>query len=50
MIYGRLPDNDLLVTARLPGTHQAASGTILPLTVDPAHIHLFDKKTGRRLK
>ena len=50
MIYGRLPDNDLLITARLPGTHYAVTGSILPLTVDPVHIHLFDKKTGNRLE
>ncbi|WP_456388550.1 sn-glycerol-3-phosphate import ATP-binding protein UgpC [Desulfolithobacter sp.] len=50
MIYGRLPDNDLLVTARLPGTHYADTESILPLTVAPEHIHLYEKKTGRRLE
>jgi hypothetical protein len=34
---------------RLPGDHRAAPGDSIPLSVDPAKVHLFDPETEVRL-
>jgi sn-glycerol 3-phosphate transport system ATP-binding protein len=39
----------MVVIAQATGFESAASGDKLPLAVDPSDVHLFDKKSGRRL-
>jgi sn-glycerol 3-phosphate transport system ATP-binding protein len=48
ILHGRAGDGTLL-QARLPGTERAAPGARLPLALDPRHLHLFDRATGKRL-
>lgn len=49
IVYGRLANNDELVTARLPHIHRVDSDKALFLTVASECIHLFDKVTGKRI-
>ncbi len=49
IVYGRLTNNDELITARLPHIHRVDSEKPLFLTVTPECIHLFDKVTGKRI-
>jgi sn-glycerol 3-phosphate transport system ATP-binding protein len=37
------------LTVRLPGARPVKSGELLPLSVDPQHMHLFDIDGGTRL-
>ncbi|HEX7969175.1 MAG TPA: TOBE domain-containing protein, partial [Stellaceae bacterium] len=48
IVHGRLGDGALIL-ARLPGTARARPGDRLPLSVDPAQLHVFDRESGRRL-
>jgi sn-glycerol 3-phosphate transport system ATP-binding protein len=48
IVHGRLGDGTLLL-ARLPGTARAKPGERLPLGVDPAQLHVFDRESGRRI-
>ena len=48
ILHGRLGDGALL-QARLPGSVRARAGDSLPLAVDPARLHLFDRDTGKRI-
>ena len=48
IVHGRLGDGTLLL-ARLPGKMRAVPGARLPLAVDPAQLHVFDRETGKRL-
>ncbi len=49
IIYGRLPGNDELLTARLPHIHHISQDKVLHLTAPPEHIHLFDPTSGKRI-
>jgi len=48
IVHGRLGDGTLLL-ARLPGTARAKPGERLPLAVDPARLHVFDRESGKRI-
>jgi sn-glycerol 3-phosphate transport system ATP-binding protein len=48
IVHGRLPDGAKLV-ARTSGVANLPLGQPVRLAVRPAHIHLFDRSTGRRL-
>jgi len=48
IVHGRLGDGALLL-ARLPGTARAKPGERLPLAVDPARLHVFDRESGKRI-
>ena len=48
IVHGRLDDGTLLL-ARLPGTARAKPGERLPLAVDPARLHVFDRESGKRI-
>ncbi len=48
IIHGRLGDGALLLV-RLPGTARVKPGDRLPLAVDPAQLHLFDRESGKRI-
>jgi len=49
LAHGRLGSGDQDVTVRLSGIRDVASGTVLSLKVDPAHVHVFGADTGIRL-
>ena len=49
LVHGRFVAADADVTLRLPGTARLAAGEVVPLSADPAHLHVFDRETGRRL-
>jgi hypothetical protein len=38
-----------VLLARLPGTARAKLGERLPLAVDPARLHVFDRESGKRI-
>ena len=48
IVHGRLGDGTLLL-ARLPGTTRAKPGERVPLAVDPARLHVFDRESGKRI-
>ncbi|HET6522789.1 MAG TPA: sn-glycerol-3-phosphate import ATP-binding protein UgpC [Geminicoccaceae bacterium] len=53
VVHGRVGGNHTAghaVTARLDGSVQVAAGDRLPLTIDRARLHLFDRQTGRRIE
>jgi sn-glycerol 3-phosphate transport system ATP-binding protein len=50
VVHGRLLGSGRDLTARLPGTARARAGDRLPLTIGPAHLHLFDPADGRRIE
>jgi sn-glycerol 3-phosphate transport system ATP-binding protein len=49
IVHGRLGEAGPTLLARLPGTVRVAIGDTLPLAVEPAHLHVFDANTGKRL-
>ncbi|MCC6468165.1 MAG: sn-glycerol-3-phosphate import ATP-binding protein UgpC [Alphaproteobacteria bacterium] len=48
LVYGHLPGGAAL-TARIDGETDVALDAQLTLSVEPRHIHLFDKTSGRRV-
>ena len=38
-----------LLTVRLSGHHVMPAGQVVLLVADPAHLHLFDVASGRRI-
>jgi len=49
IVYGRLSNNDKILTVRLPHIHRVDSEKPLFLTVAPEDIHIFNQKTGERI-
>ena len=49
IIHGHFGDDRTELTVRLQGTRRLGEGEVLPLTADPAQLHLFDPETGARL-
>ncbi|MDM8542289.1 sn-glycerol-3-phosphate import ATP-binding protein UgpC [Desulfococcaceae bacterium HSG9] len=49
MVYGRFADTPDLITIRLPDIHHFKSEKVLPLSVAPDKIHIFNKDTGARI-
>jgi len=37
------------LVVRLPGDHPVAAGDVLPVSVDPGSVHLFDRSTEERI-
>ena len=50
VVHGRLAGGGADLSARVPGTTRVAMGDRLALTITPAHLHLFDLQTARRLE
>ena len=50
ILHGRLGDAGPAVTARLPGALDPMLGDVLRFNIRRERIHLFDRKTGRRLE
>ncbi len=49
MVYGQLSESKSALTIRLPNIHHFDRKTVLPLSVSPEKIHIFDRKTGHRI-
>ncbi len=49
LVHGHFGNDRTDLTARLPGVKNLGAGEILPLSVTPEHLHLFDAETGVRL-
>ena len=48
LVHGRSEILGEDVTVSMPGVHVLAAGAVVPLTVDPAAVHVFDASTGLR--
>ncbi len=49
IVHGHFGSSRTDLTVRLPGVRYLRSGEILPLSVKPTHVHLFDPENGARL-
>ena len=49
LVHGRFPKDKNLLTIRLPDIHHFDRKTVLPLSVSPEKIHIFDRETGHRI-
>ena len=49
IVHGHFGTSRTDLTVRLPGVRHLQSGESLALTVEPAHVHLFDAESGARL-
>lgn len=49
LVYGHFSKDKNLLTIRLPYIHHFDRKTVLPLSVSPEKIHIFDRKTGHRI-
>jgi sn-glycerol 3-phosphate transport system ATP-binding protein len=49
LVHGHFGSDRTDLTLRLQGTHSFRSGELLPLSIRPDHLHLFDPETGKRL-
>jgi sn-glycerol 3-phosphate transport system ATP-binding protein len=49
LVHGHLSDIKNTVTARIPWVQHFAKGTILPLTIAPESLHLFDPENRTRV-
>ena len=49
IVHGHFGTSNTDLTVRLPGVRHLQAGEILPLSVQPDHVHLFDADSGARL-
>jgi len=49
IVHGHFGSSSTDLTVRLPGVRHLQSGEVLPLSVKPDHMHLFDADNGTRL-
>jgi len=49
LVHGTLGKAESDLTIRLDGVRKIEPGEVLPLAIDPANIHAFDKQNGKRL-
>jgi sn-glycerol 3-phosphate transport system ATP-binding protein len=49
LVHGRLDGDGAELTARVQGDSPVEPGAVLALTVEPRHVHLFDRASGARL-
>jgi len=49
LVHGHFGEEKTSLTVRLPDVQHFKKSTVLPLTVPSAKLHLFDKKTGKRI-
>lgn len=49
IVHGHFGTSSTDLTVRLPGVRHLESGEVLPLSIRPSHIHLFDNDKGARL-
>ena len=49
LVHGHFGADRTDLTLRLSGNLSFARGAVLPLAIEPGHLHLFDPESGRRL-
>jgi len=49
LVYGHFGEDKNSLTVRLPDVHDFEKNTILPLSVSPQKLHLFDRESGNRI-
>jgi sn-glycerol 3-phosphate transport system ATP-binding protein len=49
IVHGHFGASSTDLTVRLPGVRHLRAGEVLPLSVSPAHVHLFATESGARL-
>ncbi len=49
LVHGHLGSIANPLTVRLPGISKVRAGEVLPLAVEPQHLHVFDRATEKRL-
>jgi sn-glycerol 3-phosphate transport system ATP-binding protein len=49
LVHGHFGEDKNSLTIRLSDIKQFEKHTILPLTVPPVKLHLFDKESGKRI-
>ncbi len=49
LVHGHFGENKYSLTLRLPDVQQFDKHTILPLTIPPSKLHLFDMESGKRI-
>ena len=49
LVHGHFIQDQAPLTVRMAGGHDLRSGDLLPLSVAPEHLHLFDQNSGQRL-
>jgi len=49
LLHGHFGNDETDLTLRQSGTHLAKAGEVLPITITPNHIHLFDPETEKRI-
>jgi sn-glycerol 3-phosphate transport system ATP-binding protein len=50
LVHGHFSENKNLLTLRLTDIQDFKKNTILPLSIPPQKIHLFDMETGNRIE
>jgi len=50
IIHGKFGETGADISIRAQGLRAAKSGDVMPLRIAPAHVHVFDHETGRRLR
>jgi len=49
LLHGTFGHSDSMMTVRLEGIRTVNPGEVLKLSIEPKHIHVFDRDTGKRL-
>ena len=49
IVHGHFGSSSTDLTVRLPGVRYLETGEVLPLSVKPGHLHLFDAESGASL-
>ena len=49
LVYGHIGESKTSLTVRLPALYHFDEKKVLPLTASSDHLHLFDKKSGKRI-
>ena len=50
LVYGHFGEDKTRLTVRLPAIHHCEKNTILPLVVSSKNMHIFDKKSEKRIE
>jgi ABC-type sugar transport system ATPase subunit len=50
LVYGHFGSDGAAVTVRLSGVRHLEKNTVLPLTIAPGKLHLFDPETKKRIE
>ena len=50
LVYGHIGESKTSLTVRLPALYHFDKNKVLPLTASSGHLHLFDKKSEKRIE